>query len=687
MKRKINVGLVQINNSFDRQCYLPYTVGMLQAYAQRHLPQPENFHFMIPVFYRISVNEAVARLSEAQIVCFSTYVWNIRLSLAIAAALKAQNPDVVTVFGGPQIPDKDTETFLRENPCVDLACHGEGEQVFLAVLENYHTRTWQQVPSLCYLDDNNCFVQTVRCGRITDMTEIPSPFLTGVFDPLLSAHPEVEWVGLWETNRGCPFTCAYCDWGSQTKNRVVARDIEEVYCEADWFSDHRIEFIFCCDANFSLLARDLDIVRRIADNKKRWMYPKALSVQSTKNFTETSYAIYELMGEAGLSKGVSLSLQSVHPGTLTAIRRQNIPAEVFREAQHRLSGLGIETFTDIILPLPEETYGSFVDGVCATIENGQHNRIQFNNLSILPNALMGDPDYQRTYEFETVETDIVNIHGQFTSDNPLYEKQKLVIATAAMPQVDWVHTRVFSWMTALLHFDKLLQIPFVLLNRLYGLDYRALLETFVNGALPPVLSEIRQLFSSKALAIAAGDVEYCRSERWLNIWWPADELTLIRLCTENKLDAFYREAELILHRLLEKQGVTGFAHVLEEAVLLNKNLIKQPFQTTNLEIDLAYNLWDVYTSVLQGKPANLDKGRYTCHIDRQTQCWDSWEDWCRRVIWWSNKRGAYIYPCRMTQTEKELPSGIKDYVTRPQDRISSGGVGNGRNQYSATHSR
>ena len=191
---------------------------------------------------------------------------------------------------------------------------------------------------------------------------MPSPYLEGVFDGLISAHPEVQWVGLWETNRGCPFTCAYCDWGSATKNRVVARDIEELYQEVDWFSRSQVEFIFCCDANFSLLDQDLDIVRRVAANKARHGFPKALSVQSTKNFTDRSYEIYRVMSEAGLSKGVSLSLQSVHPDTLEAIRRKNIPAETFRHAQERLTSLGIETFTDIILGLPNETYDSFVEG-------------------------------------------------------------------------------------------------------------------------------------------------------------------------------------------------------------------------------------------------------------------------------------------------------------------------------------
>ena len=126
-----------------------------------------------------------------------------------------------------------------------------------------------------------------------------------------------------------------------------------------------------------------------------------------------------------------------------------------------------------------------------------------------------------------------------------------------MPPEDWVRTRVFSWMTSLLHFNKLIQVPFVLLHLLYGLSYRSLLEAFMVPNETPILEEIYQFFQDKAKAIAQGDVEFCRSETWLNIWWPADELIMIRLCTEHRLEAFYAEAQQILEQLLQAHGVTG----------------------------------------------------------------------------------------------------------------------------------
>jgi len=666
---KVKIGMVQINNSFARQCYFPYSVGMLQAYAQRHLTDPEAFEFMSPVFMRMPVEQAVDHLIDADMVCFSCYVWNMRLSLAIAQALKQRRPDLVTVFGGPQIPDRDPERFLRAHPCIDLACHGEGERILLAILENFGRRDWSIVPSVSYISPEGQYVRTCPCDRIADLSEVPSPYLEGVFDPLLETHPTLQWVGLWETNRGCPFSCAYCDWGSRTKNQVVTRPLEEVFREADWFRDHKVEFIFCCDANFSLLERDLEIVRRVASHKSVHGYPQALSVQSTKNFTDTSYAIYSLMGKAGLSKGVSLSLQSVHPETLEAIERKNIPAAAFKEAQQKLSALNIETFTDIILPLPRETYQSFVEGVTATIENGQHHRIQFNNLSILPNALMGDPAYQEQYGFETVETDMVNIHGSLGDDNPVMETQQLVVGTRAMPSSDWVKARVFAWMTALLHFDKLLQVPFVILNTLYDVSYQDMLTGFTTPErLPPILAGIYRFFEDKALAIQKGDVEFCRSQQWLNIWWPADELAMIELCAQGRLPAFYQEATQLLMDLLKARGRTQFESVLQDALSLNKHLIKLPHHYHDVQLYLSHNIWDLYQAALKGRPAKLVRGRFGYTIGRAAESWASWEDWCQKVIWWGNKRGAYLYACKSRSSLSPI-MGIRSYVNRQHDHV------------------
>jgi radical SAM superfamily enzyme YgiQ (UPF0313 family) len=643
MKRRI--GLVQINNSFSGQNYLPYSAGILQAYAQQNLKRPEDFEFLLPLYTRLPVEEAVSRLEGTDAAFFSAYVWNVRISLEVARALKARRPETLVVFGGPQVPDR-CEEFLRANRFIDLVTHGEGEAVFTAVLENLDRAKWRDVPSVSYLDADGRLVETPKAARLTDLSVIPSPYLSGVFDPLMRAYPEEKWIALWETNRGCPFSCTFCDWGSATQTRVYSFDLPRIFDELEWFAKHKIEFIFCADANFGILPRDLEIARRAAETKREFGYPHALSVQNTKNATERAYEVQKTLATAGLNKGVTISFQSVDPLTLKSIKRANISTKSFQELQRRFTRDRIETYSDIILGLPGETYASFVEGVSTVIENGQHNRIQFNNLSILPNAEMGDPEYQKRYGMVTIESKVINVHGSLAeADGEVHETQQLVVATDSMPREDWVRTRAFCWWTALLHFDKVFQIPLTLLRQKSGLSYRELIEAFSEGNLGAfqTLDEIKTSFLDKAKDIQNGGPEYCRSEQFLNIWWPADELQFIQLCTQDKLGRFYEEAEELMEWLLSEKGLSMPKGLLHEAIELNRHLVKRPFQDRDVRLDLSYNIWEFYRSVLDRRAVELLPKASRHHIDRTGQTWTTWNDWCREVVWFGNKKGAYLY--------------------------------------------
>jgi len=640
----LTVALVQINNSFSGQNYLPYAAGLLQAYANRYARRPERYTFRLPIYSRIPVQDAVERLLGADVIGFSTYVWNIRISLEIARRIKARKPETLIVFGGPQVPDR-AEGFLREHRFVDIVCHGEGEAVFLGLLENFPSRTWENVPSVSYLEDDR-LVSHTRAERLRDIGVIPSPYLEQVFEPLMEAYPEEKWLILWETNRGCPFQCTFCDWGSAIAAKVSQFDLDRLLREVDWFAQKNIEFIFCCDANYGMLSRDYDITRYVAEIKAKTGYPRALSVQNTKNGTERAYKVQKLLSDAGLNKGVAISLQSVDPGTLEAIKRQNISTASFQELQRRFTRDRVETYSDLILGLPGETYDSFAEGVSRVIENGQHNRIQFNNLSILPNAEMGDPEYQKKYGMVTVETTIINIHGSLAeAEEEIAETQDLVVATAAMPHEEWVRTRTFCWMTALLHFDKVLQIPLIVLHETCGISYRELIEAFlgVDAERYATIAEIRRFFDDKARDIQGGGAEYCHSAEWLDIFWPADEYVLIKLSTENRLQAFYDDAEALLGALLAARGLALPPDILHQAVELNRSLIRLPFQSQDLDVETGYNIWQFYRAALTGEQIPLETRTTVNHIDRTSISHQSWETWYREVIWYGNKKGAYLY--------------------------------------------
>jgi radical SAM superfamily enzyme YgiQ (UPF0313 family) len=654
----LTVGLVQINNSFSGQNYLPYSVALLQTYVEKFAVEPGRFRFLPPLYKRVRIADAVDALKDADLVGFSTYVWNGRISLEIARRLKALKPSIVIVFGGPHVPDQ-PESFMRANPQIDLAVHNEGERTFLKLLETFADRStsWETVPGISMVKPDGTFVRTKNIDRVRDLDEIPSPFLEGAFDEIMKANPNESWIGLWETNRGCPFRCTFCDWGSATAAKVTKFGEDRLFREVDWFAQKKIEYIFCCDANFGIQKRDVDIANYVAAVKREKGYPVALSVQNTKNATERAYLTQKILSDAGLNKGVALSMQSVDMPTLEAIKRDNISLGTYMELQRRFTRDKVETYSDLILGLPGETYESFVRGVDQLMENGQHNRIQFNNLSILPNAEMGDPAYQAKYGMVTVESRIINIHGERVElDDDVPEVQDLVIATASTPLADWRRTRVFCWMTALLHFDKLFQIPLILAHGISGIAYRDMIEAFM-AADPeryPMIAEINRFFESEASSIQQGGAEYVFSKEYLNIFWPADEYVFVKLTAEGKFDAFYEEAGRLLGETLQARSANLPIDVVEQAVRLNHAMVHQPFARGDLKVPLDYDLLDYWNKVRGGEPAMLRKTPMVVEIDRTSKPYDDLQRWCREIVWWGNKKGAYLYSPRSVEITPEL---------------------------------
>ncbi len=672
--KKIKIGFAQVNNSFSEQCYLPLSIGMLQAYAQKHLTYSGDYEFLAPVYTFMRIEEAAEFLSDADIVGFSTYIWNFENSLAIARELKRRKPEAVIIFGGPQVPDSKkqfrrirtadlnseeilrkrmnfTEDFHRINPFIDIAVHGEGERVFKMILEQMAIDDCydkSRIPSVSYFDANGNFHFNNKLERMNDqeLAEAPSPFTTNVFDKLMTIFPNQQWVLMYETDRGCPFQCTYCDWGGATEDRISRFLMEQIYGDTVWVGERKIPYIFLCNANYGILERDIQIAEYFAETKAKYGYLEAVSTQNSKNPKKHTIEALKILAQAGLNRVTVMSQQSLNPATLKAVRRDNMKLDEYYKMQKQLAAEGVYTMTDIILPMPEETYQSIIDGISTLITNGQHNHIQLNHLTILRNTEMGNPEYQERYGYEIVRTKIISHHGKRDdSISGVEEYQELVVATNTMSREEWVKAWTFCWMTSLIYFNKLLQIPIITLHEYYGVPYGQALQAFVKKSSPsgelPILSEIYKFFANFARDIQAGrSGEYFHSEEWLDIYWPPEEYIFIKLCVENKIRAFYREAEMVMMQFMIPDKPI---EILLEALKLNESLIKLPFQNKDLKLNLNYNIWDVYRDVLLGGTADYKPGHYSYTIDRTTERWDSWSEWCQKMVWYCNRRGAYLY--------------------------------------------
>ena len=669
---KVTVGSSQINNGFAGQYYLPYSIGILQSYVLHNSKKKERYDFISTIYKRELLNDCVKKLKDCQIILLSTYVWNENISLAIAKEIKKIDPDKFIIFGGPSVPDNidnRTEKFLRKNFFIDVCIHQEGERTVLQLLDNYPNNNFESIPNISYLDENKKFINNNNIPRLKSFENTPSPYLFGIFDNLIKENPQEIWLASWETNRGCPFSCTYCDWGSAINSKVARMELDRVFKELDWFSKNKIEFIFCCDANFGMLPRDYEIAIKAAENKKKYRYPKVLSVQNTKNARERAYKVQKLLAENNLSKGVTLAMQSVDSHTLKEIKRDNISIADYQALQRRFTRDGISTYTEFILGLPGDTYESFAKGVSDVIQAGQHNRIQFNNLSILPNAEMAKTEYVKKHKIFTKETSIVSIHGSL-DERPadgIYEKQKLVISTNTMPTQDWIKTRTYASISEFFYFNKVLQIPLLFEHKFNKKSFKILFESLMNLRNNKKYKVIRSVIESlyeHANSITRGEPEFIFKKGWLDIFWPPGEFEYINILRNNMFDEFFEEAK---HYLLSNSTDQDHNEMINECLILNKKMMRLPFETKDVTLNFKFNILECYNSMLQNLNFNLKKQQNKNLIIKSDFTFNNWDDWMREVMWYGHRSGKYT--CKVTNGQ--MKSNYKSYNDKSSNVIGN----------------
>jgi putative methyltransferase len=534
MQKRI-VQLAQVNYQYGNNVFLPHSAGMLQAYAESFAEIQDNFQFLPILFLRENPADVVKRVGRVDVLGLSCYVWNWQWNKTLAQAYKAAYPECMVVMGGPQIPDK-CAGFFDGHPYVDVLVHGEGEDSFAALL--------RQMLPLDAEHHHYCVgdVETALSPRrIDDLGKLKSPYTAGVYDAILRDHPTLTFNATQETHRGCPYSCTFCDWGSATFTKVRQFPDTRLLGELEWFGQNKIEFLCNADANYGLLPRDKAFTQALVNTKAKYGYPKRFKAAWAKNSSERMFELSGMLHTAGMDKGVTLSLQSLHPPTLELIKRKNIEMDNFAELIQRYQRAGIPTYTELILGLPGETYESFVTGICKLLDAGCHEGINIYPCSLFVNAEMSTPEYVRLHGLQTVVCPILQNHSSPGSDD-IQELDRVVIGTNTMPPEDWHRAFMFSWAVQTFHSLGLLQHIARQVNRTIG--YREFYEGLLaymarsNNWLG-VLYEYADRTTASGMK-GQGWGHRTDKSKFGDIWWPIEEMTFLDVVAGD-LDAFYTE--------------------------------------------------------------------------------------------------------------------------------------------------
>ncbi|PYV43084.1 MAG: hypothetical protein DMG06_11960 [Acidobacteria bacterium] len=391
----------------------PLALGLIVAYSRSY--KNGSFNDTCEFVPALLTSERVARdvVSRygAGIFLFSNYLWNSNQNLELAKLVKRWHPESITIHGGPSVPKYDhaCQSFLEANPYVDIAVRGEGEVTTAELLEQIvsHRDEMQQDP--CFLADVAGITYrqdpSGQAGRVfrtrdrertQDLDGFPSPYLSGWF----RSEDAENWVAaIVETNRGCPYGCTFCDWGSATLSKIRQFNLERVYGELEWIARHRVSILWIADANFGVLRRDVHIAQIIADLRRKYGCPKQVVVNYAKNASQRLAEIVKILHSAGVKTDGIISIQTQDRQTLENIDRSNIKTVRYEELIEIFQSQKLPVSSDLMIGLPGATVESFKADLQFFFDRKVFAKAYPTML--LPNSPMAHPDYMKKYRITT----------------------------------------------------------------------------------------------------------------------------------------------------------------------------------------------------------------------------------------------------------------------------------------------
>ena len=468
------------------------------------------------------LNKALLKQTP-DMLCMSNFCWNINLSYAFVEHVKKINPNIITIFGGPNFPidEGERESFLKNHPCLDFHIKWDGEIAFVSLFRklaevDFDVNLFKNKKTIsencCYVQEEGKYVEGPD-HRANDLAALPSPYLDGIFDRFFGLNLQ-PWI---ETTRGCPYACTFCNDGHGSRNGIKRKLKHQIKKELEYLATRADNSVLgMADLNFAMFKEDLDTARTISDLIKKYDWPHQVETSMGKSQPERLTAAVDIINEnkAGVIK-LRSSVQSMDNEVLKLIKRKNMPIEKILEL-NKAKGENRQTefFTELILALPGDSLEKHFQSLKMAIDSIGINNIDIHQLILLKGSEMGELKEREKFNFNLRHRVYVGCFGLYDighdKEIPVAEFEETVVGHDTLTFKEYLECRVMSLLVKIyvdnnsfnevfsflkgLHlsiFDLLVHLRNNFIHNYSSLDN--LIESFVEGSKKPLYKDLNYL--------------------------------------------------------------------------------------------------------------------------------------------------------------------------------------------------